>query len=49
MRAYDLETVLWKAEEKDLPAIAPKLAALANSLAEQVAKVYVNEALSAGG
>jgi len=48
VRAYDLETNLWKAEEKDLPAIAPKLAALANSLAEQVANVYVNEALSAG-
>ena len=48
VRAYDLETVLWKAAESDLPALAPKLAALANSMAEQVAKVYVNEALSAG-
>jgi phosphoglycerate kinase len=48
VRAYDLETILWKATEKDLPAIAPKLATLASSMAEQVAKVYVNEALSAG-
>jgi phosphoglycerate kinase len=48
VRAYDLETVLWKAGESDLPGLAPKLAALANSMAEKVAKVYVNEALSAG-
>ena len=48
VRAYDMETVLWKAKEDALPGIAPKLAALANSLAEKVAAVYVNEALSAG-
>jgi phosphoglycerate kinase len=48
VRAYDLETVLWKANEEVLAGIAPKLAALANSFAENVAKVYVNEALSAG-
>jgi phosphoglycerate kinase len=48
VRAYDLETVLWKAKEEALPGIALKLAALANSLAEKVAAVYVNEALSAG-
>jgi phosphoglycerate kinase len=48
VRAYDIETALWKAKEKDLPQIAPKLAALANSLAEKIASVYVNEALSAG-
>ena len=48
VRAYDLETVLWKAKEDALPGIAAKLAALANSLAEKVATVYVNEALSAG-
>jgi phosphoglycerate kinase len=47
VRAYDLETVLWKAKEDALPALAPKLAALANSLAG-LASVYVNEALSAG-
>ncbi len=48
VRAYDVETVLWKAKEKALPDIAQKLAAVANSLAEKVASVYVNEALSAG-
>ena len=48
VRAYDLETVLWKAEESALPGLAPRLAALANSLADKVAGVYVNEALSAG-
>jgi phosphoglycerate kinase len=48
VRAYDIETVLWKAQEDALPGIAPKLAAFANSLAEKVASIYVNEALSAG-
>ena len=48
VRAYDIETVLWKAKEDELPALAPKLASLANSLAEKVAPLYVNEALSAG-
>src|SRR5207253_10969138 len=48
VRAYDIETVLWKAKEAALPDIAPKLLAFANSLAEQVASVYINEALSAG-
>jgi hypothetical protein len=40
VRAYDIETVLWKANEEALPARAPKLAAFANSLAEKVASVY---------
>ena len=48
VRAYDIETVLWKAKEPALPELAGKLAAFANSLAEKVARVYVNEALSAG-
>ena len=48
VRAYDLETALWKVKEEALPALAEKLAALANSLAERVASVYVNEAFSAG-
>ncbi|HZL89597.1 MAG TPA: phosphoglycerate kinase, partial [Pirellulaceae bacterium] len=48
VRAYDIETVLWKAKEDGLPALAPKLATFANSLAEKVGSVYVNEALSAG-
>lgn len=48
VRGYDLETVLWKAKEDSLPQLAPKLATLANLLADKVASVYVNEALSAG-
>jgi phosphoglycerate kinase len=48
VRAHDIETKLWKAEDKDLSGLAPKLAAFANSLAEKVGSVYVNEALSAG-
>jgi phosphoglycerate kinase len=48
VRAYDIETVLWKAKEQALPEIAGKLATVAISLAEKVANVYVNEALSAG-
>jgi phosphoglycerate kinase len=48
VRAHDIETVLWKAKEDALEKLAPKLAAFANSLAEKVASVYVNEALSAG-
>jgi phosphoglycerate kinase len=48
VRTYEIETVLWKAKENDLPALAPKLAAFANSLSEKVASIYVNEALSAG-
>ncbi|MDX1947520.1 MAG: phosphoglycerate kinase [Pirellulaceae bacterium] len=48
VRAYDIETILWKAKEDALAGLAPKLAAFANSLAEKVAVNYVNEALSAG-
>jgi phosphoglycerate kinase len=48
VRGYDIETVLWKAKEAALPDLAPKLATFANSLADKVAAVYVNEALSAG-
>jgi phosphoglycerate kinase len=48
VRGYDLETVLWKAKEPALTELAPRLAAMANSIAERVAAVYVNEALSAG-
>jgi phosphoglycerate kinase len=48
VRGYDIETVLWKAKEPALADLAPKLAAFANSLAEKVALIYVNEALSAG-
>lgn len=48
VRGYDIETVLWKAKEPALADLADKLATFANSLAEKVASVYVNEALSAG-
>lgn len=47
-RKYDIERVLWKAKEGDLPALAPRLAGFANSVAEKIATVYINEALSAG-
>jgi phosphoglycerate kinase len=48
VRGYDIETVLWKAKEPALPELSEKLTTFANSLAEKVASVYVNEALSAG-
>jgi len=48
VRAYDIETILWKAQEDALPELSEKLAKAANSFADKVAKVYVNEALSAG-
>src|SRR5262245_30695145 len=43
VRAYDIETVLWKAKENALSEITPKLATFANSIADKVAAVYVNE------
>ncbi|MEX2176549.1 MAG: phosphoglycerate kinase [Pirellulaceae bacterium] len=48
VREYALEVALWKATEEELPALASRLAALANCLAQEVAVHYVNEALSAG-
>ncbi|MCA9102249.1 MAG: phosphoglycerate kinase [Planctomycetales bacterium] len=47
-RRYDVERLLWKANADEAAAAADKLARLANSFAEKVATVYVNEALSAG-
>jgi phosphoglycerate kinase len=47
-RKYAIETVLWKAKEKDIPELAPKLARLADQYAEKLGRVYVNEAFSAG-
>jgi phosphoglycerate kinase len=47
-RKYDIERVLWKAKEADLPKLAPNLAKLANEFAQKVAKVYIHEAFSAG-
>jgi phosphoglycerate kinase len=47
-RKYDIERVLWKAKPADADALAPKLAKFAQEMADKVAKIYVNEALSAG-
>ena len=47
-RKYDVERVLWKAKPADLPALAPKLAKLANEFATKLSSIYVFEALSAG-
>lgn len=47
-RKYDIERVLWKAKVADAAKLAPQLAKFANECAEKIAKVYVNEALSAG-
>jgi phosphoglycerate kinase len=47
-RKYDMERLLWKAKGADIPKLAPVLASLANEFATKVAKVYVNEAFSAG-
>jgi phosphoglycerate kinase len=47
-RRYAIERVLWDATPADLPELAPKLAHFAAQCAEKIAKVYVNEALSAG-
>ena len=47
-RKYGVERLLWKAKPADLPALAPKLAKLANGLADAVGDVYVHEAFSAG-
>ena len=47
-RRFAIERVLWDARPDDLPELAPKLAHFATQCAEKIAKVYVNEALSAG-
>ncbi|HZZ26872.1 MAG TPA: phosphoglycerate kinase [Pirellulales bacterium] len=47
-RKYAIERALWDATPDDLPALAPKLATLANEFAQKVSAIYVNEALSAG-
>jgi phosphoglycerate kinase len=47
-RRYEIERVLWKAKPEDADKLAGPLTQFANSLAENVASVYVNEALSAG-
>ena len=47
-RKYDIERVLWKAKPGDAEKLAEPLTRFANELASKVAKVYINEALSAG-
>jgi phosphoglycerate kinase len=47
-RKYGLERVLWDAGPDDLPKLAEPLARLANEFAQRIARVYVNEAFSAG-
>lgn len=47
-RRYAIERVLWEATPADAERLAEPLSRFANSLAEKLARVYVNEALSAG-
>jgi phosphoglycerate kinase len=47
-RRYAIERLLWDAKPDDLPKLAGDLAKFANEFAAKVARVYVNEALSAG-
>ena len=47
-RRYDIERVLWKAKPADAATLAGPLAKFAGELADKVARVYVNEAFSAG-
>lgn len=47
-RRYDIERALWSAAPGDAAKLAEPLARFANQCAEKIAKVYVNEALSAG-
>ena len=47
-RKYNIERVLWKAKPADAAKLAEPLASFANEFAAKIAKVYVNEALSAG-
>lgn len=47
-RQCDIERALWDAKPEDLPKLAEPLARIANEYAAKIARVYVNEALSAG-
>lgn len=47
-RKYDIERVLWKAKPEQVAELAPRLTKVANEIASSIARVYVNEALSAG-
>jgi phosphoglycerate kinase len=47
-RRYNIERVLWKAKADDAGKLADPLTKFANECANKIAKVYINEALSAG-
>lgn len=47
-RRYEIERVLWKAKPADVDNLAGPLTQFASSCADKLARVYVNEALSAG-
>ena len=47
-RRYAIERALWDAKAADLPVLAVELAKFAQEFAAKIARVYVNEALSAG-
>jgi phosphoglycerate kinase len=47
-RKYDIERALWDAKPAELPKLAESLAKFANQVTDKIARVYVNEALSAG-
>jgi phosphoglycerate kinase len=47
-RRYKIERVLWEASADDLPKLVPDLTQFASECASKIARVYVNEALSAG-
>ncbi len=47
-RKYPIETALWKLKPAGIPETASKMARLASEYADKIAKVYVNEAFSAG-
>ena len=47
-RRYNIERVLWKAKPDDAAKLAAPLTKFANEVAQKIARVYINEALSAG-
>jgi phosphoglycerate kinase len=47
-RRYAIERMLWDAKPEDAPKLAKTLDGFAHQVADQIARVYVNEALSAG-
>lgn len=47
-RKYNIERVLWKAKPADAPKLAEQLTKFANECATKLARLYINEALSAG-